>query len=228
MKLFSIKDALKWSFCTVIDKARFFFDATLMYFALVASVGIAGAIPAYFFYQARDSMQAWQFVGVMGIIALLVLCIWTGIWAGYMRICLNTYDGRHSRYNLLLENFRYAPRLLIGSLVYFVVICAGLILFIIPGIYMMIAWSFFGVAIVDKEMSIAQAFTYSYELTKEIKLRLVWTQLVNMVLINRWLVTPFMMLLHVYLYRQLENTHQASSQTMTQETFDNLKLSEQE
>jgi len=70
-------------------------------------------------------------------------------------------------------NFSYLIRYFVVSLLYGLIVFGGFLLFIFPGIYFAIKYSFAEILFIDKEIGIKEAFRLSGQITKGIKFRLV-------------------------------------------------------
>ncbi len=119
------------------------------------------------------------------------------------------YDGKP----LVLSNFYSQNRLLIpifiASILSVLMIAAGIVLLIIPGIYLSLKFTFFSYFIVDKNAGIMDSFKKSSSLTEGVKLRILLFQfIVGLVNIIGFLLlgvglfvtipTTMMALIHVY------------------------------
>ncbi len=103
-------------------------------------------------------------------------------------------------------------RFLGASLLYGMVTSFGFLLFIIPGIYFVLKYQFYGYLIVEKNLGIREAFEESARMTKGIKWRLIWFSLVMVginilgaffFVIGLAVSIPVTSLAYVYLYRVL-------------------------
>lgn len=74
----------------------------------------------------------------------------------------------------LFDKVNKLPAYFVATLLYQLLIIAGLLLFIVPGIYFSIKYAYVPYLIVDKNASISQAFGKSSRMTQGIKLRLIW------------------------------------------------------
>lgn len=66
-----------------------------------------------------------------------------------------------------------------ASVLYYLAVFVGAIFLIIPGIYIAIRYMYYQTAIVDKDLGVMESFTYSSELTRENKWRIVGLGLMN-------------------------------------------------
>lgn len=98
-------------------------------------------------------------ITVIGILALPALL------GGYYHFLIQVAKGKHPKigsiYAIGFQNF---SSLLFASIISCLAIIMGLILFLIPGIYLIIAWSFIFYLIVDQNMNVREAFARSRSL----------------------------------------------------------------
>ena len=91
----------------------------------------------------------------------------------YIRIALNIFDGDRGKLEDILSlSLPLFFKFLLANVLYYLIVAAGLLLFIIPGFYFMIKYQFVLSLIVDKGMDVVPAFNMSSEMTKGIKWRL--------------------------------------------------------
>ncbi len=108
------------------------------------------------------------------LINLDILGIFVGAWltAGLTRIALDYYGGEKPPFETLFTQIKYFWRILGGQILVGLIVAAGLILLIVPGIYWGLKYQFTTNIIVDKDLGILEAMGKSGELTKGIKLQL--------------------------------------------------------
>lgn len=88
-------------------------------------------------------------------------------------------------------------------ILYGIIICLGLILFIIPGIYLAIKLQFALYYMIDKNISVHQAFKRSYAATTGNFWRIFLVDIIAALLMNLIITIPLSYLLGVYMYRKL-------------------------
>ncbi len=88
------------------------------------------------------------------------------LWLGATRVGLNAVSGKPFSIGMLFSGGRWLVRGFIGHVLYFAMIVIGLILLIIPGIYLALRFGMYQNAIVDRNMGVIDAFKYSARLTK--------------------------------------------------------------
>lgn len=125
--------------------------------------------------QAKVMAGVWQQVyplfGALDI-ALCVLSILffftvvIGLIVGFLRVTLDIVDHGSSTVSRMLSCFKLAPRFLLASFLSLLVICAGTMLFIIPGIILTLRLRFFSYYILDKNMGAIESLKASFHDTK--------------------------------------------------------------
>jgi hypothetical protein len=84
---------------------------------------------------------------------------------GFIRIGLNVVSGKPFGIGMLFGGGKWLLQGIIGYLLYGLMVGVGLILFIVPGVYLMLRFGMFQNAIVDRNLSAIAALRYSSELT---------------------------------------------------------------
>ena len=198
--LFTVKEALLYGWVTFRKNWQF------LIIVFVILVGI-GMLPGYLQTWAKENMPQVSFIIS---VASWVIQMVTSI--GVIVICLKIVDGKkaevadiYKHYNLLLNYF-------LGSLLYGIVVLAGIILLVVPGIIWGIKYQYTTYLIVDKNMSPLDAFKKSGKITQGHKLKLFYLGLAfagitlvgvftfGLGLIVAW---PIVSLTGAYVYRKL-------------------------
>lgn len=158
---FSIKESLNFGWQTFKKNWKFLIQVFII-------VMLVNMVPSYLHDYARQNLPSISFIfSIIGWIAQMV----TGI--GVIVISLKFVDRKKSEiadiykhYNLLLNYF-------LGNLLYGLIVVAGLILLIVPGIYFAIKYQFFSYFIVDKKMGPWEAIKASGKITDGVKWKLI-------------------------------------------------------
>ncbi len=98
-------------------------------------------------------------VYLFGAIVLLLLQL------GVIKVCLALVDGKQTDYNNLWNNARFIWSYVGASLLTAIPIILGLVLLVLPGVYLYVRWQFFSVLIVDKNLGPIKALKESWRLT---------------------------------------------------------------
>lgn len=85
--------------------------------------------------------------------------------AGLSRASLNICSGKEATVGQLFGEFSKLPSIIGGSILFYLMLFAGLILLIVPGIWVALRFGFFLTAIVDRNLGPIEALKYSYKIT---------------------------------------------------------------
>ncbi len=145
------------------------------------------------------------------------------IYLGSTRIYLNLVSGRPTSLMML---FKEGPKLIrtVGAVMLFAsMVTLGLMLFILPGIYIALRFGFFMIAIVDRNMGVLESLAYSSSITTRNRLHLfgLFGMSLSLVfaimlfgaiaaLIGAAIVMPAIALAHVTAYRWLQYGNRAA------------------
>ncbi len=89
------------------------------------------------------------------------------LWLGATKIGLNAVSGKPFSIGTLFSGGKWLVRGFIGYLLYMAMIVVGLVLLIVPGIYLALRFGMYQAAIVDRNMGVIDAFKYSAQLTQK-------------------------------------------------------------
>lgn len=91
---------------------------------------------------------------------------------GVLRFFLNIVDGKPTQISMLFTEWRKFFTYFIASLIYGLAVGVGLLLLIVPGIYIAIKYGYYQYAIVDRNMGILDSLNYSASITENSKMNL--------------------------------------------------------
>lgn len=150
---------------------------------------------------------------------ILTFSFWVASWLlglnlslGQIRISLNFVDSSPFSYKDIYSNYPLLLKYLVSSIIYTLVVAAGLILLVVPGLFFAIKYAFYGYFIVDKQIGPRAALKKSSELTDGVKLKLLFffvlIALVNLLgvlafLLGLFVTIPITMVATAYVYRKL-------------------------
>ncbi len=137
------------------------------------------------------------------------------IQIGLIKVILNISFSREHDYLQLFTNVHYFFNYFFASFVYVIIVFAGLLLLIIPGIICAILLLFYPYLIIESEKGIIESLRYSLKMTKEYiwQVFIIWliinTIHIILYVINYWLIIiiiPFTttLLVHTFIYLQGE------------------------
>ena len=133
---------------------------------------------------------------------------------GWVRISLNVVDGKPASVGDLWARLDLLLPYAIASFLFSIMVGVGLVLLVIPGIYLALTFSFYGPVIVDREMGAIDGLRRSAEITRGHKWKLLgfWVTLLLLnllgliLLVVGVLVTAAVSLLAIaYVYRTLSD-----------------------
>jgi len=146
---------------------------------------------------------------------LLIVLAWVLqviVKMGMIKITLDIVDKDKAEIKTLFSQVDLFLKFLFGSVLYGLIVMAGLILLIVPGIIWAIKYQFFVYLIIDKNLSPMEAIKKSGEITMGSKGKLFWLGLllgliniagVICLLIGLFVTIPVTMVAMVYVYRKL-------------------------
>ncbi len=157
-KHFSISDAVSFGWDAMKNNLGFFIPAVLILWVVGA---IPGAIQSLNYYMSAAAASAWG--TIFGIVSFVV-----GIFINMaqIRIGLKFCDGDVADFPDMISDYQKFLDVLVGSILYILIVIAGLILLIIPGIYWAVRYHLFGYLILDQGYGPVDAIKRSGELTR--------------------------------------------------------------
>jgi hypothetical protein len=202
-KTFLIGDAVGFGWDTMKNNVGFFVLAVLI-------MWIAAAIPGGLqspFYMTRGAAAV---VGVL--FGLLSIVVGVFVNLAQIRISLRFCSGETADFEDLYNQYPKFVDMLIGTILYGLIVLAGFILLIIPGIYWAIRYHFYGYLILDQDMKPVDAIKRSGELTRGVWWHLLGFWIVMWALamlgfilccVGALFTTPIIMVSIAYVYRTL-------------------------
>lgn len=142
-----IKNSLSYGWGKVKENLEIVLFTTLLMLAVGAISGGEGGI-------------GWSMLQILAAIFMLIIRI------GYTKIFLRMFDNDKPKFNDLFKEYHLFWKYLGATILYGLVVFAGLILLIIPGIIWAVRFSFSRIIVVDAQMGPVAAMKESYELTR--------------------------------------------------------------
>lgn len=100
------------------------------------------------------------FIQILGQVLTIYLTL------GFTRFGLNFVSGKEADIHMLFGEGRLLLRAIAANILYALAVVVGLLLLIIPGIYVAVRLSQFQNAMVDRNMGIQESLNYSFEITR--------------------------------------------------------------
>ncbi len=158
MKTFSIKEAFRkgWDLWSK-HKALMTFVAIV---TLIMGVG------------RNNDMQHGPYSPSLYVFIIIFILLSILIKIGLVKLFLKVVDGQHTSWKEIFKHTELFFVYLGTSLLFGLGIAAGLVLLIIPGIYVLFTYMFAPIIVIDQKISIRNAFKKSKEMTKGVKWKL--------------------------------------------------------
>jgi len=153
-------------------------------------------------------------VSLAGIVLQLIVSL------GLIKIMIAVYNGSKPGYGMLFDEANKIGKYFLASLLYALIVCAGMLLFIIPGIIWSIKYRFYPYFIVEKNAGVWESLDMSGKITNGNKwtllgLSIVMTLLVLVSMIPFGLgvliTAPMSLLVSVYTYKVLLGAQPAAA-----------------
>lgn len=179
---------------------------------LLILVSLIPNIPTLFNYLVdRDTPSALG-AAVVSLTTVLSLLLAIVISIGQIRIFLSHEDKKKLQYADLIKDYKLWLRFLGAMVLYFLVVVAGILLFIIPGIIWGLRFKFVPWLIVDKKIGAIEAFRASAKITNgnmwSVFLMVALLKTISIIgffalLIGTFWAYPTMMIIEARFYRTL-------------------------
>ena len=117
------------------------------------------------------------------VIMLVSWAATTFLQLGLTRVALNFASGEESSVAMLFGQGDKLLRAIGAGFLYYLMVAAGLVLLIVPGVYLALRFVMYQDAIVDKNMGIMESFRYSSELTRNNKFSLLGLGLLSLLVV---------------------------------------------
>lgn len=91
---------------------------------------------------------------------------------GLVRFTLNLIDGRTARLSDLFSQYRRLLRGFVAHFLFSLMVGVGLLLLVVPGVYLLLRFGFYNCGIVDRDLGVIDSFRLSSRITRGSKFRL--------------------------------------------------------
>jgi hypothetical protein len=197
----SIKAAILWAVKAVVSDPWYFVKLSLAWIGFsILFLTIPALILAFI------SMKYFSpVVLALGYFLLYVFGIF--VWVLPIKLLLRYYDKGPEPFSLGLFisqlNFGMIIKLLLAAALFNIIVAAGLILLIIPGIYFAVKFIFTFITIIDTNSGIIEAFKKSYAMTNNNFWPVLGLLIIEGLLLNLIITIPVAVLMMIHAYRQL-------------------------
>ena len=143
---------------------------------------------------------------------LAFLIFLAGMEVGFLQICLALSDGGEPKFFDTFAHLSLGPKFLAGQVLYLLMVVIGLLLLVIPGVYLAVRYALFGFCLAAGETNLARSFQHSGTLSTGAKPYLLWIFVVLLVLnvfgagllgLGLFITVPLSVLMMTAVYRQL-------------------------
>lgn len=109
--------------------------------------------------------------------ALSIVCMILAI--GMVKISLDFASNKETSVKYLFTEWRYFVRYILATVVYGLIVTAGLILLVFPGIIWSIKYGYYSYGIIDQDMGVIESLAYSSKITMGYKWQILLFKIVT-------------------------------------------------
>jgi len=138
---------------------------------------------------------------------------------GCTRIGLNLVSGKAASVSMIFGEGSKMLRAIAASILYYLMVVVGLVLLIVPGIYVALRFGFFRKGILDRDLGVIDSLKYSWEITENNTLNLFGLAIFSVLivlagfialLVGAIFAVPLVWLAETVAYRWMQYGHQAA------------------
>jgi uncharacterized membrane protein len=157
----------------------------------------------------------------LGHLAFLIFV--AGIEVGFLQICITLLDGGEPTFADIFRHLALAPKFLAGQVLYLLMVVLGLLLLVVPGVYLGVRYALFGFCMVADKTNLMRSFQQSVILSTGAKTDLLWILVVLFLLnalgasllgLGLFNTVPLSVLMMTAVYRQLSTRSQVDYITL--------------
>ncbi len=178
-----------------------------LFVAVLIIAGLIVGIPQTIANRLKDCSSGLSLLfQIVAWIANVIVAI------GYINISLKILDNGKAEFKDFFTFKEYFVGYFAGSILYGLIVMAGFLLLIVPGIYWSLKFQFYGYCVIDLKLDPIEALRKSSRITKDVKWRLlgfgIVLGLINLVgaiclLIGLFVTIPITMIAYAYVYRKI-------------------------
>jgi len=200
MKTFDQKEAITFGWNTAKQNWRFFVPLLLIVW------GITDLLPRFVGQGLQPGTDSYYLYVVIFQLIGMVISV------GLLKISLKILDKKTPKFSDLLVDSPLVVRFIGASILYYLIVGAGLILLIFPGVIWGIKFGYYRYLIVDKNMGVRESLTESAKLTDgnkkkllKLSLALIGVNLLGLLglLVGLFWSVPTTMIASAFVYRKL-------------------------
>jgi len=198
MKTFSIESTIKHAWNLFKSNQQFLILSSLAFLLLGALSDHQSGSFEHYGYMHKGLNYGYGYGHMMmrnpgtsfGILGLVIFIILLIMKVGYLKSILKIENGGHASFKELFDHVDLLWKYILSSICYGLVIVVGLVLLVIPGVYVLLRYFFVPLLAIDKGLSVEQAFKQSSHMTRGNKWRILGF-IIILVLINILGAIPF-------------------------------------
>lgn len=146
---------------------------------------------------------------IVQIVSLLISCIFM---LGYVKNIFQALDGEEPQFSAYGQQSRKIITYLIANILFSIAVCIGMVLLIIPGIYLYLRLQFFTAFIVEEDCGIIESLQKSWNMTQGqtlplflLLLTMIGTAIVGCILffVGLFVAVPLIYMMQCYTFRKL-------------------------
>lgn len=146
---------------------------------------------------------------IVQIVSLLISCIFM---LGYVKNIFQALDGEEPQFSAYGQQSRKIITYLIANILFSIAVCIGMVLLIIPGIYLYLRLQFFTAFIVEEDCGIIESLQKSWNMTQGqtlplflLLLTMIGTAIVGCILffVGFFMAVPLIYMMQCYTFRKL-------------------------
>lgn len=146
---------------------------------------------------------------IVQIVSLLISCIFM---LGYVKNIFQALDGEEPQFSAYGQQSRKIITYLIANILFSIAVCIGMVLLIIPGIYLYLRLQFFTAFIVEEDCGIIESLQKSQNMTQGqtlplflLLLTMIGTAIVGCILffVGFFVAVPLIYMMQCYTFRKL-------------------------
>jgi hypothetical protein len=209
---FSIEEALQYGWNTMKASIWFFVGVLVVAWAITW-------IPSLIANTLQRDLAGLSFIfRIIGFVANIIISI------GLITIALKFLDDQQPMFENLFSFKPYFWKYLGASILFFLVVWAGIILFVIPGIYWALKFQFYGYFIVDQSCDPIESLRRSSQITQSVKWKLLGFGIVLAIInflglvclfVGLFVSIPVTLLAYSWVYRKLLSQTESAKAPVT-------------
>lgn len=199
-KTFSIKESIRYGWKKTLSQ-----PIIILYFL----IAMAGTQFVEFLFNFIFSEASESITSIVGAILTIISIVFS---IGMVRVVLNVYENKALKFENLYEDWRLIGWYILGGIINGLLVILGLVLLIIPGIFVAVRLSMWPYIMLEGESNSIEAIKKSWKLTEGKVLKLVGLYLVQFLVVLLGIIAllvgvvvamPVISLSLVFVYKKL-------------------------